>query len=183
MVEGRDLENFRYAKELIFSSPRDAHFLLDKLARAIAAYLSAQIEAGAQAIQIFDTWGGILGQEEFEEFSLRYIKQVLSLVKTSGAPVIVFCKDCGHSLEKIADTGAAVVGLDWTVDIGKARDMVGSYAALQGNLDPSMLYRLRSGLKKECKQFLKNSEKETDTFSISGTASSQTHRSKMCGHS
>ncbi len=157
MVEGRGSKNFRHVKELIFSSPRDAHFLLDKLARSVALYLSAQIEAGAQAVQIFDTWGGILGQEEFEEFSLRYIRQVLSLVKTNGAPVIVFCKDCGHSLEKIADTGAAVVGIDWTVDIGKAREMVGSYAALQGNLDPTMLYstpeRIETGVKQILKKF------------------------------
>ena len=161
MVEGRGSKNFRYAKELIFSSPKDAHVLLDKLARAVAAYLSAQIEAGAQAIQIFDTWGGILGQEEFEEFSLRYIKQVLSLVKTNGAPVIVFCKDCGHSLEKIADTGADVVGLDWTIDIGKAREMVGSYASLQGNLDPTMLYSTPERIEKGVQAILKKFGKGT----------------------
>jgi len=161
MVEGRGSKNFRYPKELIYSSPRDAHLLLDKLARAVAAYLSAQIEAGAQAVQIFDTWGGILGQEEFEEFSLRYIKQVLSLLRTNGAPTIVFCKDCGHSLEKIADTGTSAVGLDWATDIGKARDMVGSYAALQGNLDPAMLYstpeRIEKGVQTILKKFGKGS--------------------------
>ncbi|HTR81081.1 MAG TPA: uroporphyrinogen decarboxylase [Bacteroidota bacterium] len=155
MVEGRGSKTFRYAKELIYTSPKDAHLLLDKLARAVAAYLSAQIEAGVQAVQIFDTWGGILGQEEFEEFSLRYIKQTLSLTKTKGAPVIVFCKDCGHSLEKIADTGATVVGLDWTADIGKARDMVGSYVALQGNLDPAMLYATPERVEKGVETILK----------------------------
>jgi len=157
MVEGRGSKNFRYVKELIYSSPNDAHLLLDKLARAVAAYLNAQIEAGAQAVQIFDTWGGILAQEEFEEFSLRYIKQVLSLLKRSGAPAIVFCKDCGHSLEKIADAGADVVGIDWTTDIGKAREMVGSYVALQGNLDPAMLYstpeRIEKGVQSVLKKF------------------------------
>lgn len=155
MVEGRGSKSFRYAKELIYSSPNDAHMLLDKLARSVALYLSAQIEAGAQAVQIFDTWGGILGQEEFEEFSLRYIKQVLSLLKRSGTPVIVFCKDCGHSLEKIADTGADVVGLDWTTDIGKAREMVGSYVALQGNLDPAMLYATPERIEKGVQTILK----------------------------
>ena len=157
MVEGRGSKNFRFPKELIFSSPKDAHVLLDKLARAVAAYLSAQIEAGAQAVQIFDTWGGMLAQEEFEEFSLRYIKQVLSLVKTNGAPAIIFCKDCGHSLERIADTGASVVGLDWTTDIGKSREMVGSYVALQGNLDPTMLFatpeRIEQGVQSILKKF------------------------------
>ena len=155
MVEGRGSKNFRHAKELIFSSPNDAHALLDKLARSVAAYLSAQIEAGAQAVQIFDTWGGILAQEEFEEFSLRYIKQVLSLLRSNGAPVIVFCKDCGHSLEKIADAGADVVGLDWTADIGKAREMVGSYVALQGNLDPAMLYATPERIEKGVQTILK----------------------------
>lgn len=155
MVEGKGTKNFRYIKELIFSRPKDAHNLLDKLARSVAAYLSAQIEAGAQAIQIFDTWGGILAQEEFEEFSLRYIQQILSLVKRNGAPAIVFCKDCGHSLEKIADSGADVVSLDWTIDIGKAREMVGSYVGLQGNLDPAMLYAIPERIEKGVQSILK----------------------------
>ncbi len=155
MVEGKGTKNFRHIKELIFSYPKDAHFLLDKLARAVAAYLSAQIEAGAQAIQIFDTWGGVLAQEEFEEFSLQYIRRVLSLVKRSGAPAIIFCKDCGHSLEKIADSGADVVGLDWTIDIGKAREMVGSYVGLQGNLDPAMLYSTPERIEKGVQSILK----------------------------
>jgi uroporphyrinogen decarboxylase len=160
MVEGQGSKNFRIVKELMFSHPNDMHALLDKLARSVSAYLSAQIEAGAQAVQIFDTWGGILGQEEFEEFSLRYIQQVVSTVKTNGAPVIVFCKDCGHSLDKIAQTGADVVGLDWTIDIGKAREQLGSRVALQGNLDPVMLFstpeRIRRGVKSILTKFGKN---------------------------
>jgi uroporphyrinogen decarboxylase len=157
MVEGKGSKNFRSIKELIYSNPKDAHALLDKLARTVASYLSAKIEAGAQAVQIFDTWGGILPPDEFKEFSLRYIEQVLTLLKRNGAPTIVFCKDCGHSLEAIADTGCTVVGLDGSVDIGKARLMVGSYAALQGNLDPTMLYappeRIRDGVKKILEKF------------------------------
>ncbi|HEY6953136.1 MAG TPA: uroporphyrinogen decarboxylase [Bacteroidota bacterium] len=157
MVEGRNPRDFRHVKELIYSNPHDAHLLLDKLATVVTSYLNAQIEAGAQAVQIFDTWGGVLGQEEFEEFSLRHIRKVISALKTNGVPVIVFCKNCGHSLEKIADTGAAVVGLDWTVDIGKAREMIGSYVALQGNLDPVMLFstpeRIAEGVKTILKKF------------------------------
>jgi uroporphyrinogen decarboxylase len=148
-------------KELIYSHPKDAHVLLDKLARSVAAFLSAKIEAGAQAVQIFDTWGGILPPDEFREFSLRYIDQVLQLLKRNGAPTIVFCKDCAHSLEAIADIGCDVVGLDWSIDIGKARMMVGSYAALQGNLDPTILYappeRIREGVKKILEKFGKGS--------------------------
>lgn len=161
MVEGRASKNFRSMKELIYSNPKDAHVLLDKLARTVAAYLSAKIEAGAQAVQIFDTWGGILPPDEFKEFSLRYIEQVIRLLKHNGAPTIVFCKDCGHSMEAIADTGCNVVGLDWSIDIAKARMMIGSYAALQGNLDPTMLYaspdRIREGVKKILEKFGKGS--------------------------
>jgi uroporphyrinogen decarboxylase len=142
---------------LIYSNPHDAHALLGKVSTVVTSYLSAQVEAGAQALQIFDTWGGVLGQEEFEEFSLRYIRQIVSAVKRNGTPIIVFCKNCGHSLEKIANTGAEVVGLDWTTDIGKAREMVGSYVALQGNLDPVMLFstpeRIESGVKAILKKF------------------------------
>jgi uroporphyrinogen decarboxylase len=157
MVEGSGSKNYRAVKELLYSHPKDAHVLLDKIARAVASYLNAKIEAGAQAVQIFDTWGGILPPDEFQEFSLRYIQQVLSLLKRNGAPVIVFCKDCGHSLEAIADTGCDVVGLDTTTDIGRARMLIGSQAALQGNLDPVMLYaepdRIREGVKKVLEKF------------------------------
>jgi uroporphyrinogen decarboxylase len=157
MVEGKGSKNFRAIKELIYSNPKDAHVLLDKIARTVADYLSAQIEAGAQAVQIFDTWGGILPPDEFKEYSLRYIEQVLRLLKRNGVPVIVFCKDCGHSIEAIADSGCDVVGLDWSIDIAKARMMIGSYAALQGNLDPTMLYappeKIREGVKRILEKF------------------------------
>ncbi|MGH2568832.1 MAG: uroporphyrinogen decarboxylase [Bacteroidota bacterium] len=157
MVEGKGSKDFRFIKELIYSNPKDAHVLLDKLARVVAAYLTAKIEAGAQAVQIFDTWGCILPPDEFRDFSLRYIEQVIPLLRRKSVPVIVFCKDCGHSLEAIADVRPDVVGLDWTVDIGKARMMVGSHVALQGNLDPTMLYappeRIRAGVKKILEKF------------------------------
>jgi len=157
MIEGRGSKTFRHAKEMLHGSPKQLHALLDKLAKAAANYLSAQIEAGAQAVQIFDTWGGILTQDAFEEFSLRYIRQVIGETKTNGAPVIVFCKDCGHSLDKIADsrTGCQVVGLDWTIDIGKARSLVGKQVALQGNLDPSVLYSTPERIRDEVKSILR----------------------------
>ncbi len=154
LVEGKGSKNFRAIKELIYSNPKDAHVLLDKLARTVAAYLSAKIEAGVQAVQIFDTWGGILPPDEFREFSLRYIDQVLKLLRRNGAPTIVFCKDCAHSLEAIADTGCDVVGLDWSIDIGKARMMIGSYTALQGNLDPAVLYASPEHIREEVKKIL-----------------------------
>jgi uroporphyrinogen decarboxylase len=161
MVEGNGSKSFRHIKELIYNNPKDAHALLEKLARSVASYLNAQIEAGAEAIQIFDTWGGILPQEEFREFSLRSLNVVIQLLRRNNVPVILFCKDCGHSLEAIADLRPDVVSLDWTVDIGKARDMVGSYVALQGNMDPALLYaspeRIRSAVQKILEKFGKGS--------------------------
>jgi uroporphyrinogen decarboxylase len=157
IVEGKGSKNFHAVKELIYSHPKDAHVLLDKIARAVASCLNAQIEAGAQAVQIFDTWGGILPPDEFREFSLQYTEQVLKLLKRNGAPVIVFCKDCAHSLEAIADSGCEVVGLDSSADMAKARMMIGSYVALQGNLDPALLYaspeRIREGVKMVLNKF------------------------------
>lgn len=157
MIEGRGSKTFRHAKEMLYGSPKQLHALLDKLAKAVASYLSAQIEAGAQAVQIFDTWGGILTQDAFDEFSLRYIRQVIAETKTNGAPIIVFCKDCGHSLDKIADsrTGCQVAGLDWTIDIGTARSLVGKQVALQGNLDPTVLYSTPEKIREEVKSILR----------------------------
>lgn len=151
MVEGKGSKNFRYVKELIFTHPDLAHALLRKLSQSVADYLSAQVDAGADVVQLFDTWGGILGQEEFQEFSLQYLQQIVEQLQTKNVPVIVFCKDCGHSLEKIASIGADVVGLDWTMDIGQARKTVGTKVSLQGNLDPTMLFstpeRIEQGVK------------------------------------
>jgi len=157
MVEGKGSKDFRHVKELIYSAPSDAHRLLDKLAQSVANYLSAQIEAGVHAVQIFDTWGGILGQEEFAEFSLEYIRKVVSMLRRMNVPVIIFCKDCGHSLEKISAAGAEVIGLDWKVDIAKARQALGGRVALQGNLDPTMLFstptRIEQGVAAILKKF------------------------------
>lgn len=139
MVEGKGKENFHLMRDLIVEQRKDLHKLLDMLARAIAKYLSAQIEAGANAVQIFDTWGGILPEDKFEEFSLNYIEQIISEIQRKDEPIIVFCKDSSHSLEKIAKTGCDVVGLDWTVDIGEARKTIGHLTALQGNLNPHIL--------------------------------------------
>jgi len=157
MIEGKNPRDFRHIKELMYSNPSDLHALLGKLSVVIADYLGAQVEAGAQALQIFDTWGGVLGQEEFEEFSLRYIRQIVGAARKGNAPVIVFCKNCGHSIAKIAETGADVVGLDWMTDIGKARELVGSFVALQGNLDPTILFstpaRIEVGVRSVLKKF------------------------------
>ena len=154
MVEGKGSKNFSVVKRLIFNNPGLAHAILDKLADAIAKYLSAKIEAGADAVQIFDTWGGNLSQHDFEEFSLKYIEKIISNIERNGHPVIVFAKGVHSNLTKIAAAGADVVGLDWTINIGEARKEIGHRVALQGNMDPSVLYANKEKIKHEVKRIL-----------------------------
>jgi len=139
MVEGKGSKDFQNIKNLIYSEPALTHKLLEKLTLVVTDYLHAKIEAGCDAIQIFDTWGGILTPDDFREFSLRYIKDVVKEIKSRNVPVIVFAKGTAHSLKEVANSGCDVVGLDWTVDIGEAKKQIGNTTALQGNLDPSVL--------------------------------------------
>ena len=153
MIEGSGSDHFALAKALLWDDPASAHHLLDLLARTITAYLSAQIAAGAQALMIFDTWGGALPVAQYREFSLRYIAQIAqSLPRGEGGsrvPLIIFSKGCGHSLEQQADTGADAVGLDWTVTLSDARARIGSRVALQGNVDPVVLYASEAAVRAE----------------------------------
>jgi uroporphyrinogen decarboxylase len=154
MVEGGSSRGFRWIKEMLYNRPDALRTLLDKLAHSVAAYLSAQAEAGAQALQIFDTWGGVLTEDAFQEFSLAYIERVIAETDARGAPIIVFCKDCGHMIERISAAGCQVVGLDWTADIGHARVTVGERVALQGNLDPAVLYAAPEKIREEVRRIL-----------------------------
>lgn len=154
MVEGQGSKNFKIIKEWMFKKPSDIHRLLEMLTVAVINYLTAQARSGAQALQIFDTWGGILSRDDFMEFSLPYITRIVSEVKKPGVPIIVFCKDCGLALEEIAQTGADVVGLDWTIDMKLARNQVGKKVALQGNMDPVMLYAPIPRIEKEVENIL-----------------------------
>jgi len=140
MVEGGSSKNFSNVKKLIYNNPSLAHSVLNKLSEAVADYLSAKIEAGADAVQIFDTWGGILSPDDFEEFSLQYIQKIISQIKRKDEPVIYFPKGVHYKLKKLAKCGADVIGLDWTMNLGKARKRIGDKTALQGNLDPTVLY-------------------------------------------
>lgn len=143
MVEGSGSKDFRHAKEMIFTRSDEAHKLLQKIAGAVADYLVMQIEAGADVVQIFDTWAGILTPDDFRDYSLQYIGDIVRDVKkrtNNQAPVIVFCKGANHSLSEIAATSCDVVGLDWTIDIADAKALIGDEVALQGNLDPALLY-------------------------------------------
>lgn len=144
MVEGGSSKTFSKAKGLMFEQPNLMHKMLDKLAQSVAMYLNAQIAAGAQAVMLFDTWGGALGTEEYLEFSLHYAQQVRSLINTTQdgkqIPTILFTKGGGQWLELMADTGYDALGLDWQTDILQARSRVGDRVALQGNMDPIALY-------------------------------------------
>lgn len=144
MVEGKSSKSFQKVKSLMFEQPQLMHQMLDKLAQSVAAYLNAQIAAGADAVMVFDTWGGMLSHDDYLEFSLRYARQVRELLNTrrdgQQIPTILFTKGGGLWLEAMADTGYDALGLDWQTDIGQARTRVGDRVALQGNMDPITLY-------------------------------------------
>ena len=144
MVEGGSTKTFSRIKGLMHGDPATMHALLGKVADAVTAYLNAQVAAGAQALMIFDTWGGVLTPPDYREFSLQYMQRIVDgLIREAEGrrvPVILFTKGAGQWLETMADTGADALGLDWTTDIGEARRRVGNRVALQGNLDPATLY-------------------------------------------
>ncbi len=144
MVEGGGSDDYRLVKTLMYQRPDLMHKILAVNADAVALYLNTQIEAGAQAVMVFDSWGGVLADGAFQEFSLAYTRRVLAQLKREHEgyriPHIVFTKGGGLWLDQIADTGCDVVGLDWTMNLGQARAMVGDRVALQGNLDPNVLF-------------------------------------------
>jgi uroporphyrinogen decarboxylase len=153
MVEGGSSSTFSRVKGLAYGDAAAAHQLLSLLARAVARYLEAQASAGAQALMIFDTWGGVLTPRDYQAFSLHYMSRIVQHLAGSEAagdvPVILFTKGGGGWLESMADTGCAALGLDWTVDIGDARRRVGERVALQGNMDPAMLYAPEARIREE----------------------------------
>ena len=144
MVEGGSSDDYRKVKTLAYTRPDLMHHILDVNARAVTAYLNAQIESGAQAVMVFDSWGGALSEAAYREFSLAYLKRIAAgLIREQEGrrvPAIVFTKGGGLWLEAIAASGFDAVGLDWTMDIGRARALVGGRVALQGNLDPAVLF-------------------------------------------
>lgn len=158
MIEGGGSKDFRIAKQFLYNHPEAMHMLLQRLADAVIEYLDAQIEAGAQVVQIFDTWGGILTPSAYQDFSLNYMRKIVQgLIKESDGstvPVILFTKNGGHWLEAIADSGCHGVGLDWTIGIDEARARVGKKVALQGNMDPCILYAEPKVIRAEVKRIL-----------------------------
>ena len=158
MIEGGSSKTFSKAKKLIYQEPALAHQLLEKLADTITDYLNAQIESGAQIVQIFDTWGGALSAPAFSEFSLRYLDRIVAGLtrENEGRPVplILFCKACNTQLEALAETGCDALGVDWTISLKEARERVGDRVALQGNLDPAILLADPSVIRREVGQTL-----------------------------
>lgn len=158
MVEGGSSKDFRHVKAMMYDTPEVMHQLLDVLAKSVIDYLNAQIEAGAQAVQIFDTWGGSLSDVAYREFSLAYMQQIVDGLKRQHdgqqIPVILFTKGGGQWLETMAATGADALGIDWSTDIGQARQRVGHQVALQGNMDPSVLYASPATIRQEVRRIL-----------------------------
>ncbi|NMG31804.1 uroporphyrinogen decarboxylase [Aromatoleum evansii] len=158
MVEGGSSDDYRKVKAMAYSRPDLMHHILSVTADSVVAYLNAQIESGAQAVMVFDSWGGALSEAAYHEFSLPYLKRVVDgLIKERDGervPNIVFTKGGGLWIEGIADIGCDAVGLDWTMDIGRARKLVGDKVALQGNLDPNVLFAPPEAVAREAKRVL-----------------------------
>lgn len=158
MVEGGGTKEYAHVKGMMFDRPDLMHKLLDTTAQSVTSYLNAQIKAGAQTVMIFDTWGGVLTPRDYKEFSLRYMKQIVDgLIRENDGrkvPVMLFTKGGGQWLEDMADTGCDGLGIDWTQDIGEARKRVGDKVALQGNMDPSILYASPERIREEVKTIL-----------------------------
>ncbi|MEN5173800.1 uroporphyrinogen decarboxylase [Acinetobacter higginsii] len=158
MVEGGSSKEFRFIKNMMYAQPEVLHALLDHLADSVIDYLNAQIDAGAQAIQIFDSWGGALAHREYVEFSLNYMTKIIAGLQREKdgqrIPIIVFTKGGGQWLETMLTTGADAFGLDWTTPLYTARDVVAGRAALQGNLDPAVLYGSAASIEKSVKAMI-----------------------------
>lgn len=158
MVEGSGSKDFAKIKGMLFSESATLHELLDRNARAVIVYLNAQITAGAQAVMIFDTWGGVLSPANYREYSLHYMQQIIDGLTREAdgrkVPVVLFTKNAGQQLTDMASTGCDALGVDWTTNLNDARKLTGDRVALQGNLDPSVLYATPERIRAEVKTVL-----------------------------
>ena len=154
MIEGGTSKNFLNTKKMMFQYSGAFNYLMEKLTDTILSYLSAQIKAGAQAVQIFDTWAGILTPVEYKEFALPYVKKTISELKKEGVPVIYFVNDCAGILKEVRKSGADVTGIDWRIDISDAIKRLGKKMVVQGNLDPCELFLPKEKLEERIKDIL-----------------------------
>ena len=160
MVEGGTSKNFSHIKGMLYDKPDLLHALLEKITRTTIDYLNAQVAAGAQAVMVFDTWGSILTPKTYRSFSLSYMQRIVDSVTREAegrkVPVVLFTKGGGPWLEAMADTGCDGLGVDWTTDMSEARAKVGDRVALQGNLDPAVLYASPEVIREEVRQVLES---------------------------
>ena len=154
LVEGGGSKNFDHVKGLLYSDPRAAHLLLGKIARATEQHLAAQVAAGAQAIQLFDTWAGSLGPELYREFAQRHVQPVIAAIRALGVPVIYFALNAAHLMEDVGQSGADVLGVDWRTPLERADHLLGSKFCLQGNLDPCALFSPAAEVKRQTEAVL-----------------------------
>ncbi len=154
MVEGKGSKDFAQIKRMMYAAPDVYAALMEKITMMSMEYLNAQITAGAQCIQIFDTWGGILSPADYERYVLPYTAKLINGLNRMETPVIHFVKGSGAMLDTVKKAGGDVMGLDWHVNLGAARDLLGSQMAVQGNLDPTVLYATREIIEREVKRVL-----------------------------
>lgn len=158
MVEGGTSRNFTIIKRMMYQNPSLYHPLLDKITKSISLYVSAQIKAGAQAIQLFDTWAGILSPEDYRDFALPYTKAIIEEVKGKGVPIILYINGSSGLLELMKESGSDVISLDWRIDLDKAINILGKDIAIQGNLDPCALFLPPDKIEKRVKDMLEKAK-------------------------
>jgi uroporphyrinogen decarboxylase len=155
MIEGGGSKSYGYVKQMMFKEPANFHALLDKISDTVILYLNAQIEAGAQIIQLFDSWAGELSAADYEEFALPYQRKIFASINRQVAPTIMYINNSGHFLEKLATCGADVLSIDWRTDLQNARQRVGDTFTLQGNLDPCILLSTPEIIRAKTREMLK----------------------------
>ncbi len=159
MIEGGGSKNFLYTKKMMYQNGALYKHLMEKITDTVTAYLRAQIRAGAQCVQIFDTWAGVLGPEDFKAYALPYVKTVIAALQGEGVPIIYFVNGCAGLLKEIKTSGAQVIGVDWKIDMAEAVRKVGKDYSVQGNLDPCALFMGQKGLAKKIQSVLKKGAK------------------------
>ncbi|CAB5501435.1 Uroporphyrinogen III decarboxylase (EC 4.1.1.37) [uncultured Gammaproteobacteria bacterium] len=163
MIEGGSSKTFANTKKMLFNEPKALHLLLDKLAHSVIAYLNQQILSGADSVMIFDTWGGVLSKQNYLDFSLDYMAKIVKGIKAKhpNIPITLFSKNGGKYLTYIADTLCDGIGIDWTVELSQAQQEVGNKVAIQGNLDPAVLYATPEIIEREVKKVLSQFKGDT----------------------
>jgi uroporphyrinogen decarboxylase len=154
MIEGGTSKNFLHTKKFMFQYSNVFRYLMEKLSDTVTAYLAAQIKAGAQAVQLFDTWAGILSPVDYKKFILPFIKKIIADLKKEGVPVIYFVNDCAGIIKEVRKSNADVIGIDWRIDIGDAIKKIGKKGVIQGNLDPCALFLPKEKLEERVKDIL-----------------------------